>query len=251
MIKRAKDKLKKYFGFDKKEVIDLIITTIIVGFIFSFKDWGTSALDVATGMRNFLNATLIVGLAYLVHETAHKLTAIRKGYEAKYQMWFPGLLISLVATVVLASMIPDPKIKIFFILPGAVIVSAIPLMRVGHYEPFFTYKDNAIIAYMGPLANICLALLFKIAGSIMFVNQTLVQQAMMINAWLAVLNMLPIPPLDGSKVFFGSRMFYMFGIGLIISAAILMFYTSTITTIISSITLGIVTAAIGYFTLEK
>ncbi len=235
---------KKYFTFDQKEIRDIIITVLVIGFIFSFKEWGEETFDMIVGLQNLFNSIVIVGLAFLVHEAAHKGFAIGKGYEAKYRMWFPGLMIGLLVTVLSNG-------ELFFLAPGFVMINAISFHRVGHYKPFLTYKDNAIISYVGPLANIVLGLLFKVLGSFPLINESLVMKAMIINAWLAVFNILPIPPLDGSKVFFGSRLFYFFGAGFIVAAAILMFVASTLTTILASIALALVTLGIGYFTLEK
>ena len=37
----------------KSEIIDLILVTLVLGFCFSFKDWGMGAFDVTFGLRNF------------------------------------------------------------------------------------------------------------------------------------------------------------------------------------------------------
>jgi len=243
-MREAKHNLKKYFTFDTNEVKDLLITVLVIGFIFSFNKWGDNAFDFIVGLKNFFNSIIIVGLAFLVHETAHKVYAIHKGYEAKYKMWFPGLMIGLILTIVSDG-------QLFFLAPGFVMIGAIASRRVGKYYGYLTYKDQALISFVGPLSNIVLALIFKVLTGIPFIGQELLVQGMIINAWLAVFNILPIPPLDGSKVFFGSRLFYFFGAGLIIASAALMFFTGVLTTIIASLVLAVITAVIGYMTFEK
>jgi Zn-dependent protease len=42
------------------------------------------------------------------------------------------------------------------------------------------------------------------------------------NVLFLIISMIPIPPLDGSKIYFGSRMTYMFVMPAIIAAAILL-----------------------------
>jgi Zn-dependent protease len=236
--------IKKYFDFDQTEIRDLAVSIIVIGFIFSFKDWGGDKFDLMTGLLNLLNASLIVGLAFIVHETAHKVFAIGKGYNARYRMWLPGLGIALLITIMSNG-------EWIFLAPGAILISTLPLHRVGYYKPYMTYKDNALISFMGPFANIVLALIFKSIGGLDLVNPNLIYMAMTINVWLAIFNMLPIPPLDGSKVFFGSRLFYLFSAAFVVAASISMFTMTIVPCIISSLAIGLVALGAGYFFLEK
>ena len=71
-------------------------------------------------------------------------------------------------------------------------------------------RDMALIGAAGPFSNIILAILagiafrivLPIAGAASLAVQTL-QYAVVINIILAVFNMLPIPPLDGSRIIMG------------------------------------------------
>ncbi|MES2966479.1 MAG: site-2 protease family protein, partial [Patescibacteria group bacterium] len=66
---------------------------------------------------------------------------------------------------------------------------------------------EAFVAFAGPLSNICLALIF--AGLVRFsevlgLSETFVYLAVQIvalNIFLAIFNLVPLPPLDGSKIF--------------------------------------------------
>jgi Zn-dependent protease len=79
---------------------------------------------------------------------------------------------------------------------------------------------NAKVAAAGPISNFILALFFVlIMGFLIATNQgseatyNILKTAAFMNIFLAVLNLLPIPPLDGSKVFldilknYSSRLF--------------------------------------------
>lgn len=70
-------------------------------------------------------------------------------------------------------------------------------------------KDVAIVSLAGPLTNIILAVIAAILFKIVSVNAnalslyiaSLLELVVRLNLLLAIFNLLPIPPLDGSKVF--------------------------------------------------
>jgi Zn-dependent protease len=72
------------------------------------------------------------------------------------------------------------------------------------YGPHIDRRQNGIISYAGPLTNIIIAALFFALG-IMFAKMEVVAMVarfgMGVNLFLALFNLLPVPPLDGSKVF--------------------------------------------------
>lgn len=68
---------------------------------------------------------------------------------------------------------------------------------------------EALVAVAGPLSNIALALIFglliRFNSSGIFLNQAslgLASFVVLINITLAIFNLIPIPPLDGSKILF-------------------------------------------------
>ncbi|MGB9763605.1 MAG: site-2 protease family protein [Minisyncoccia bacterium] len=69
-------------------------------------------------------------------------------------------------------------------------------------------RDSAILAFAGPLANLILALIFGILIRILislhlFINLIVYFQIIVFtNLVLAIFNLIPIPPLDGSKILF-------------------------------------------------
>lgn len=58
-------------------------------------------------------------------------------------------------------------------------------------------KDMALVALAGPLTNIIIALVFTALHHVF--QSDLLVFPVVLNLWLAILNLLPIPPLDGSK----------------------------------------------------
>ena len=150
---------------------------------------GLSVLVLSVAMANFdprrfalVSLPLVVG--FMAHELAHKYAAMRYGYFSIYRMWPLGLGLALLAG--LAS-----RGTILVAAPGAVVI----------LTGYFTPREGGTIGLSGPLTNLGLACIFGsmyffegIIGSIGFYGA-------FINLWLAFFNLLPVPPLDGDKVF--------------------------------------------------
>ncbi len=128
---------------------------------------------------------LIVGL--ILHELAHRDVSRRNGMHAEFIAYKPGLLLT-----ALSGLIPN----IILITPGYVRTT------VYAYRPGLEKAITRSIA-AGPITNILLSLLGYIAAHASTssgIHIFLVDFAS-INAWVAFFNLLPIPPLDGSKLF--------------------------------------------------
>jgi len=105
----------------------------------------------------------------------------------------------------------DPLMSV--ILPGLLVLSGSPLLfgaaKPVPYNPYnFTNQKwgEAIVAAAGPVANIFIALVFAVlvqSAEFMQLSNTFVELAISIiilNIFLAFFNLVPIPPLDGSKI---------------------------------------------------
>jgi Zn-dependent protease len=136
-------------------------------------------------------AVLAVSTAFILHELAHRNVARYYGAHAEYRAWQTGLIFTL-----LLPLITLPLGKPFlFALTGAVYI----------YDPYISRSQSGKIALAGPAANIVLGIVFIVlAFFIQDVASMLVGPFIIvgfINLWLALFNLLPVPPLDGSKVF--------------------------------------------------
>jgi Zn-dependent protease len=87
-----------------------------------------------------------------------------------------------------------------------------------------TIEQNGKISLAGPAMNIiigsiCLAILFVLpSDTLLFLIFSIVAY---INLWLAIFNLLPIPPLDGSKVFYWNKPIYVASMALAVALFIL------------------------------
>lgn len=105
----------------------------------------------------------------------------------------------------------DPLMSV--ILPGLLVLTGSPILfgaaKPVPYNPYnFTNQKwgEAIVAAAGPAANVFIALVFAVLirlSDMLQLSDTFIQLAISIiflNIFLAFFNLVPIPPLDGSKI---------------------------------------------------
>jgi Zn-dependent protease len=172
--------------FSETELIDLLWAWAAISFAFAVV-LGGGIRGVGNGFpERLILAAVTVGVAFLLHELGHKFVAQKYGYWAEFRRFDFGLILAVILSF----------FGTVFAAPGAVMIDGL-----------ITNEQNGKIAVAGPLVNIVLAGLFLLLG--LFLGsfnlfapllQNIVGYGIGINAWLALFNMLPIPPLDGSKV---------------------------------------------------
>ncbi len=143
---------------------------------------------------------IIFIFSVIIHEVSHGYAAYLQGDNtAKFQ----GRL----------TLNPIPHIDLFgsILLPLVLVLSG-SSMVVGWAKPvpFNPYNlrnqrwGEAIVALAGPLSNICLAVFFGLLIRLGVFTSLLSPfiYIVLINLLLATFNLVPIPPLDGSKILF-------------------------------------------------
>jgi len=189
----------------RREEADLFIAWMAISLSFAIikiAPYGilgpVGAVSPVQGLIFFGIALLTVGIGFILHEMAHKFTAIRYGYWAEFRKDNNMLLVA----VALASLV-----GFVFAAPGATIIYSNPNEGRG-----LTREQNGKISAAGPVVNLLLCILFAIifvvAGGLAAMktgNMSLLAElglaGVQINAMIATFNMLPISILDGNKVF--------------------------------------------------
>ncbi len=144
----------------------------------------------------------ILFFSVIAHEFAHGYAALRCGDDTAYVLG--RLNFNPLKHVDIAGTILVPLILYSLNAPLFGWAKPVP---VNFYRLRGGKRDIALVSLAGPLTNICLmliaVLLFKlfviIAPSAIIVLKVLLY-AITINLVLAVFNLVPIPPLDGSKI---------------------------------------------------
>jgi len=185
-------RIRRMFSNELKQ---LLISALAIAIAFSIRE------ILSLNYLKVLAVIVAVAFAFIFHEILHRYVAKKLGYYARYQMWPTGLILALVLSVVTLG-------RVIFAAPGAVVV--FPKLPFGVIDR----RDYGKIAASGPLANIILGyialVILKIflIGSLntltYFTLSTLIY-IKTINLWLALFNLIPFPPLDGSKVFAWSK----------------------------------------------
>lgn len=187
------------------EVRDIIIADIVLIIAMSLTlSGGIFGAGNSKFAGNFLLllpiAAIGVTLSFVLHELMHKFVAQHYGAIAGFRTSFMGLGITL-ATGAFGFLLG---------IPGATMI----------YAHNFTRRENGIVSLAGPLTNFVVfgasLVLFYIlapsAGS--YIGEAL-YFIIFISILLAFFNMLPIFPLDGSKVLAWSAPIYLTTMGTI------------------------------------
>ena len=166
--------------FTETELRHLSISVLALAVAVS----GVGFLPIESVGYRLAAISIPLALGFIAHELAHKYVATRYGYFAVYRMWTLGLAFALLIGLASGG-------RFLFAAPGAVVI----------LSPYFTRRQSGLIGLAGPVTNIAIAgcllpmsYLPGVVGMIGFLGAR-------INLWLAFFNLLPLPPLDGEKVF--------------------------------------------------
>jgi len=157
-------------------------------------------------MPIWLIAIPILIFSVVVHEVSHGYTAYKRGDKTAY---LAGRLT--LNPLVHLDPVGSILIPFFGAITGAPVIGWAKPVPVNPYNLREPRKDHFYVALSGPVSNLLLCVVFivmyTILGIVFGVNQyfatigVLFRIGVQINLFLAMFNLLPVPPLDGSWVF--------------------------------------------------
>jgi len=129
--------------------------------------------------------------AFLSHEMAHRTVARRFNAVSFFKLWPAGVLLALVTSM----------FGFLFGAPGAV-----------EFAGIYDQSKEGKIALAGPATNIVIGgiayIIYLFLSPSMYIARFILFYVALLNLWFALFNLLPIPPLDGSKVFYWNSRLY-------------------------------------------
>jgi len=174
----------------RRERSDLLIAWLAISIAFSLI-FIRGGVTVELFVIYLLVSMLTVGIGFILHEMAHKFTAMKYGFWAEFRK---DNLMLLVAVAMAA------LVGIVFAAPGATVI----------YGGYISREQNGKISAAGPAVNLLLcipfALILFVSGmiSMSFLSRNLLtligMVGLQVNAMIAAFNMLPVSVLDGKKV---------------------------------------------------
>jgi len=166
----------------------------------------------------------------MIHLSVQRVIALAGGFKIEYKNWLYGILLGLGLIIVSNG-------HLWFLAPGGLVIYMMPGHRLGAFRYGLNVRPMGVIAMAGSLASVVLALLFKVLFTV-FPANTLLFTAMKFNLWFAIFTMLPIPPLNGSHMFFASRIAYVFAFTGIIALSAALFFFGVFLSLLIGVVVG-------------
>jgi len=211
--------------FTRQEINDIILSTLsiactlIVSNLFLNLAW----------IGKFFMAAIIVSASLIIKLFIQKRVAEKYDCEIKYafdySLFIVGILIAFAS-----------QGSIIFAVMGGITASSAFVSRLGHKYVNITQRERGLINLSGLMANIVLALISLLLYPL---SNDFFQLMLNVNIYMALFALIPIPPLDGSKVFWWNRLVWL--ISFIIALFMFFMARTVLFSIIGIILLVIVT----------
>ncbi|MFP4524327.1 MAG: M50 family metallopeptidase [Candidatus Woesearchaeota archaeon] len=184
-----------------QELLDIAAMALVLGFLFkdSFRPTPTYSDDPLkafkkprTKWKDFLFATAIIAPSIIIHELAHKFTAMGYGLEATFHAFYANPTTLVIGVIAIAAKLFGSGL--IFLIPGYVRV-------LGEA----TASQHALIAFAGPAVHLLFwtgsKLYLRLKDKLTVRQREFATLTANVNGLLFIINMLPVPGIDGHAVF--------------------------------------------------
>jgi Zn-dependent protease len=171
------------FSDEEKQHLLLAIGALTLAFTLFWTRLTILSIDIISLIFVAGIAFIAVVTGFLLHEIGHKIVAQRYGCWAEFRAWPMGLLMAVISGFV----------GFLFAAPGAVYIRG-----------YLTEEQNGKVSAAGPGTNLIVSsalmpiLIFIIDPQSLL--GSLIWMICYLNVFLGGFNMIPFPPLDGSKI---------------------------------------------------
>lgn len=223
---------------DGEEIGSIILALLVMTFVVGFSELTVEA---------FLYAFIISFTLVFVFIVSQKVVADYLGLDIKFKLWtfkrywlrwqdefdweFPmWITLPLILAVASNGFLRWTALLVF--------VTRITPKKVATKFSEIREFDLALVAASGIFSALAIALIMKMVGLNEFAS---------IASWFAVLNTIPLGNLNGTKLFFGSKVLWIFLVVLTIIILILIELTQIFATIFIALILAAIAAIIFYY----
>lgn len=221
--------------FDKKEKNNILATVLVIAFVFAFND-KNEIFVLNNWILNFLKVLVFSAITVLSYELAQKYVARLQGikiyHEIRYGINFFGKKKKFPTTIIIAiilTLLTNGKFYFAAIKKTEVFAKK----AIGKRYPYPKEFEISRMIAAGPISTIFLAAI--VSG----LNFSFLDQLKLMLILYSVYNILPIPPLDGSKIFFHSLPMFILSFVFITASASLFYATQSLLVIFVSIMISL------------
>jgi len=245
-----------------KEIVYFLVASIVVGYLFAFRQFNLSS---------WLIYSILAFIMIFLNALACELAVLKFGCDAEYRLWgtrnIPWTVKKLFGHLRGKERFKK-EVPLWLIVPllcifatlgfvkwlSVLVFEAVPVhisrMKKGRLYADLTEWDLALIASLGPLVNILIAIVSKlIAGS--SASGSLFGVFATMNIWYAFFNLLPLSDFNGAKIFYGSKILWAFLFIFTLVILILLGITNVVTTVIAAVILGLIAVVFMFLLFEK
>ena len=190
--------------FNKTEVKHLVISALVLGFVFGFDD-GSPSFVFSYWILNYLKLAILSLIVLVVQELGQKLIAARSGCITEHRLWkikrygfarhrefklpfgLDGLYLGIIIPILL-TILSSGQLK--FAAVGLSLIAINPAYRLGRKYAHLTDFETAKIALTGPLVAMLFALVLKV-----FPANLITTNLIVISTAFALSNIIPLPRL--------------------------------------------------------